>query len=357
MIKPPKLNPGDKVAIVSLSSGILGESFAKHQLLLGTKRLTGLGYQVEIMPNALKGMQYLDKHPEARASDLKQAFSDDSIKAIICAIGGVDTYRVVEILLNDQEFIDLVRKKPKIFTGFSDSTINHLMFYKLGLVSYYGPSFLNDFAELDQEMLPYTLNCFNQLTKVENNIPVLSSDKWYYEREDFSEQSLNTPRITKLENHGYEVLNGSGIVEGKLLGGCIESLYELISGTRFISEKTFNDQYQLFPLLSEWNDKIIFLETSEEKPNPEKLKTMLNSLKDVGIFNQVKAVMIGKPQNEVYYQEYKKVYLEVIPNLPIIYNVNFGHAYPRCILPYGLPVSIDFNNKNITILEALVEND
>ena len=38
MIKPKKLNKGDKVAIVSLSRGLLGMPFIKHELDLGIKR-------------------------------------------------------------------------------------------------------------------------------------------------------------------------------------------------------------------------------------------------------------------------------------------------------------------------------
>ena len=32
MIKPKKLQKGDKIAIVSLSSGIMGEDFCRHEL-------------------------------------------------------------------------------------------------------------------------------------------------------------------------------------------------------------------------------------------------------------------------------------------------------------------------------------
>ncbi|EYE88954.1 hypothetical protein Q428_05400 [Fervidicella metallireducens AeB] len=39
MIKPKSLKKGDKIAVVSLSSGILGEDFVKHQLDLGLKRI------------------------------------------------------------------------------------------------------------------------------------------------------------------------------------------------------------------------------------------------------------------------------------------------------------------------------
>lgn len=59
MIKPYKLNKGDNVAIVSLSSGILGESTCKHQLDLGIKRLKELGLNPIFMPNSLKGYSYI----------------------------------------------------------------------------------------------------------------------------------------------------------------------------------------------------------------------------------------------------------------------------------------------------------
>ena len=47
------------------------------------------------MPNALKWNKYLYEHPEARAEDLMSAFKDKSIQAIINAIGGDDTIRLL----------------------------------------------------------------------------------------------------------------------------------------------------------------------------------------------------------------------------------------------------------------------
>lgn len=50
-------NTGIKnIAIVSLSSGTLGEDFVKHELEIGLKRLKGYGLTVHFMPHALKGM-------------------------------------------------------------------------------------------------------------------------------------------------------------------------------------------------------------------------------------------------------------------------------------------------------------
>ena len=78
-----KLRKGDKVAIVSLSSGMLGEEFCSHNIEIGVKRLKEYGLEPVFMPNALKGIEYLKAYPEARAKDLKDAFLDDSIAGII----------------------------------------------------------------------------------------------------------------------------------------------------------------------------------------------------------------------------------------------------------------------------------
>ena len=67
MTKPERLRKGDKVAIVSLSSGRLGDERFIHKYELGKKRLEEkFGLEVVAMPNALKGEQYLYEHPEKR---------------------------------------------------------------------------------------------------------------------------------------------------------------------------------------------------------------------------------------------------------------------------------------------------
>lgn len=101
MIKPQRLKKGDKVAIVSLSKGMLGDEKFIHKYELGKKRLEEkFGLEVVAMPNALKGSEYIYSHPEKRAEDLMQAFEDENIKAIICAIGGDDTIRLLPYVTN-----------------------------------------------------------------------------------------------------------------------------------------------------------------------------------------------------------------------------------------------------------------
>lgn len=349
--RPPALKRGDRVAVVSLSSGMLGEEFCSHDVELGSKRLREFGLEPVFMPNALKGIDHLKQHPQDRAADLKQAFLDESIRGIICAIGGDDTYRLLPYLMEDTEFTDAVAKYPKLFTGFSDTTINHLMFYRLGLMTFYGPNFLCDLSELAPRMLPYTEKAFRGYFSGCEVKEIVPSDVWYEERKDFSQKALGTERIVHKEERGFELLQGPPVFSGRLLGGCLESLYDILSANRYEDEKEVCEKYHIFPEISQWRDKILFVETCEEKPAPETLRKELLALKERGVFQAVKGIIVGKPQDEVYYEEYKQVYLDVIGDetLPILYNVNFGHAFPRCALPYGAMAAVNAAQQKIIL--------
>lgn len=356
ILKPAGLRPGDRVAVVSLSKGILGEEFCRHDLHLGATRLNEFGLMPEFMPNSLQGVDYLAEHPEARAADLKRTFQDDAIRGIFCAIGGDDTYRTVPYLMDDPEFVQLVMAHPKVFSGFSDTTVNHLMFWRLGLSTFYGPNFINDLAELGTEMLPYTMNAFGKFLAGFPNRPIESSPVWYEERTDFSESQIDVSRIDHPETHGYELLQGEGSFSGALLGGCTETICDLLTGNRHPEAKEVNEKYRLFPEGEEWDGKICFLETSEEKPEPSLLAKELDAIAKTGVFDHAAGVLIGKPQDEVYYEEYKAVYQEKIgSSLPILYNVNFGHAYPRTVLAIGQQAVVDPQKQEIRYLEPVVK--
>lgn len=356
MNKPNKLNKGDKVAIVSLSNGILGMPFASHEVEIGLKRLEDYGLVPVIMPNSMKDMGYLRDHPEERASDLKQAFMDDEIKGIICAIGGDDTYKTIPYLMDDQEFKDSVKNHPKIFIGYSDTTNNHLMFNKLGLMTFYGPSFLTDIAELDNEMLAYTKDAFDKLFKTESSYEILSSPVWYEERTEFGPDQIGVSRIEHKEEHGYETINGGGKVTGILYGGCIESIYDAYTSERNGNEYEIYSKYNILPTIEEWREKILFLEPSNEKPTPEKIEIILNVFKEMQILSSVKGIIVGKPMDEQYYDEYKEVFKKVFKDLdtPVLYNVNFGHSFPRTVIPYGAEATIDYDEKRIFINDQML---
>lgn len=342
MIKPGKLKKGDKVAIVSLSSGMLGERQFIHKYYLGKKRLEEeFGLEVVAMPNALKGSKFLYENPQARADDLMQAFKDKSIKAIITAIGGDDTIRLLPYI-----DYDVIKNNPKIFMGFSDTTINHLMCYKAGLVSFYGPSLMANISEYGQ-MYDYEKQAIEQVLFNNNSTyEIKSSPMWTDDFVFWDEKNINVTKKMKPELIGYEVLQGSGKARGKLLGGCLE-LAPMLFGS------------EIWPSKEEWKDKILFIDTSEEEPSCEQLTWILRGLVAQGIVDVINGIIVGKPHGGKFYQEYKEVYKKVIageakrPDLPIIYNVNFGHSIPINIIPYGIECELDCDKKTITIIENM----
>lgn len=344
MIKPQALKKGDTVAIVSLSSGMAGEEAFRHRYELGKRRLEEVfGLNVVTMPNALKGTHYLFSHPEARAQDLMDAFTDPAIKAIISNIGGDDTIRLLPYIN-----YDIIRYNPKIFMGYSDTTVNHFMMYKAGLVSFYGPAILCEFAE-NHHMHNYTVQCIQKtLFEGADQIELNPSPTWTSEFLEWSDERNNdTPRKLIQDDKGFEVLQGSGTVQGDLLGGCVD-VFPLFMGT------------DIWPSTQQWQDKVLFLETSEDYPEPILIKYTLRNMAAQGIIERINGVLIGKPKDEKYFDEYKEMYTEFFrheaghPELPIIYNMNFGHTAPMCVLPYGTKVRIDCDKKSVTIVESPV---
>ncbi len=343
MIKPKHLEPGERVAIVSLSSGILGEPWAVHKLDIARERLEGdFGLRVEVMPHALRGVEYLSDHPEARAADLMDAFRDSGIRAVFCAIGGDDTIRLLP-------HVDLavLRDNPKIFTGFSDTTTNHFMMYKAGLVSYYGANIMCNFAEYGR-INDYTLEMIRKtLFDPQPTLDIPSAPYWYDDEDEkiwWKEENRGVFKPYHPEEIGYEVLQGAGVAEGRLLGGCADVFIELL-GT------------PLWPGLDEWRDKILFLETSEEDMSCDSLTWLLRNLQAQGIFDVIRGILVGKPARRSKYEPYKAVFRRVVgreagrPDLPILCNVNIGHAEPICVLPYGLRCRLDADAPALTLLE------
>ena len=108
-------------------------------------------------------------------------------------------------------------------------------------------------------------------------------------------------------------------------------------------------KYRLFPETADWAGKILLLESSEVKMLPEKYRKAVLTLKETGIFDVISGILIGKPMDETYVQEYKQILVDAIdhPNLPIVCNINIGHAQPRCIIPFGVEATVDIDNQVI----------
>ena len=337
------------VGIVSLSAGVLGESFAKHELDIGMKRLADYGLNVRFLPHALAGIEYIKDHPEDRAADLLAAFRDPEIDMILCALGGDDTYRLAPYLFEHGELEAAASGTDKIFLGFSDTTVNHMMLHKAGVKTFYGQSFLSDVCEPDREMLPYTRRYFEELIETGTIRTVTPSDTWYESRMDFSPKQIGVP-LPAHPDTGFELLQGSSRFSGKILGGCIDTLFDFFDGGRYADMPVLCQKYGLFPSAEDWKGKILLLEPSEEYMPPEKYRRALEHFKAAGVFGAVSGVLVGKPMDWKYEAEYKAALTDVIgdSSLPVVCNINIGHALPRCIIPFGVDAVVDVNAQKIT---------
>lgn len=338
------------VGIVSLSSGIIGEEFIQFEVEIGLRRLREYGLKVKFMPNALKGIDYIREHPEKRAEDLLQAFRDPEIDMILCAIGGDDTFRLLPYLFDHDELWEAVSQK--VFLGFSDTTINHFMLHKVGLNTFYGQSFLTDVCELGPEMLPYSRRYFEELISTGGVREIVPSDVWYGERESFTPDQVGK-ELTSHPDRGFELLQGPAVFSGKILGGCIDSMYDFFNGELYADMPLLCEKYGLFPALEDWRGHILLLESSEEKMPPEKYRRALEYFKEKGVFDVVSGVLVGKPMDETYVEEYKRHLIDVIgdPRLPVVCNINIGHAEPRCIIPFGVEAVVDVEKQVIRFLD------
>lgn len=339
--KPKKLKRGDKVALVSLSWGGAGDADIPWRYKQGKERLEQVfGLEVIEMQHTLAGTEYIYNHPQKRAEDLMNAFSDNSIKGIIACIGGIESIRMLPYI----DF-EIINKNPKVFMGYSDTTTTHLFCYKAGISSIYGPTLLVDFAE-NVSMSQYTVEHINKiLFKSEVIGKIEPALEWTSEYLPWEEKNKLIQRKYK-PNQGYELIQGNGTVQGNLIGGCFE-VFDMLRGT------------EVFPKLEDFDNTILFLETSEEKPPAWFIECGLRNYGINGILGKINGIIWGKPQDEEHYEEYKMVIRKVMKefgreDMPVLCNMNFGHTEPKICLPFGALAEIDCSTTSFSILESAV---
>jgi muramoyltetrapeptide carboxypeptidase len=335
MLKPPALKPGDTIGIVSPSWG--GAGAFPHRVESGVKQLNALGFQVKFAPHALNQAGHVSDTPANRVQDIHDLFADPAVKAVLAAIGGDHSCHLLPLL----DF-ELIARHPKVFIGFSDiHVLSMALWTKTGLVTFDGPALLTDFAEYPR-MLQYTETYF--LKAVTGNEPVgiiEPSPHWTEEFLDWNtKQDLERPRQLSASS-GWTWLK-EGRAEGPLLGGCLESLQHL-RGTEFWPD---------------WENAILFLETSEEKPSPETVDGILMDYQNMGVFEKLQGLIFGRPMS--YSDAEKQSLRECIRertqaySFPIITDMDFGHTSPQLTLPLGCLARVDSTEHRFEILETAV---
>lgn len=339
-IKPKQLKRGDIVAIVSPSWG--GPAAFPHIYESGLRVLENLGFKIKEYPSVRKEAGYLYNNPEFRAKDVNDAFADQEVKAIFSSIGGEDSVRILPFLNKE-----IIKNNPKIVMGYSDTSTLTTYLNQLGLVTFNGPSVMAGFSQWDNLEEKFHNFILTFLFKEIKNSEYPTFDFYSNGYANWSDKN-NTGKVKEeLKNEGCHWLQGEVIITGQLYGGCIEVL-EFMKGTDFWPEKDF------------WNNKILFLETSEDKPSLQQIKWMLRNYGTQGIFNKIKALIFGRARDYTDDEkiELDKIILQIVrgefknPELLVVTNMDFGHTDPQFILPLGIEAEINPINKTFKLIES-----
>jgi len=87
------------------------------------------------------------------------------------------------------------------------------------------------------------------------------------------------------------------------------------------------------------------------------LSWFLRNLAAQGTLQVLRGIIVGKPAFRGKLETYPEVFRQVVgfeagrKDLPILFNVNVGHAYPIGLFPLGLTYEIDCDNKTLRLLE------
>ena len=306
-VTPEKLKYGDEIRVIapSRSLSIVRENVFNEAL----SYLTEKGFKVTFSKNSSELDEANSSSIKSRISDLHDAFSDSNVKAILTCIGGFNVNQILE-------YIDysLIKNNPKILCGYSDITaLLNAIYAKTGLTTYSGTHFSTFGFEKDRE---YTNKYFEKcLMQSEPFLIIPSNGSKKY----------------------YPIING--LSEGYAIGGNLCTL-NLLQGTSFMPDL---------------NDKIIFIE--DDNISGElftfEFDRNLQSLIHTNGFSGIKGIVFGS------FDESCKLDLNTIKrivgskkqlqNIPIVFNVDFGHVFPLVTFPIGGKIRLNVNNENTCI--------
>ena len=330
MTLPPKLERGDKVAVLGTSGGI-----KKRFPRAFEKGLEVLRQRFELEPviysTAEKSDEYLNNHPEEKADQIMKAFEDPEIKGVIAVTGGDEQLRVLKHLEEER-----LRQNPTRFYGLSDNTNLHIYLQQLGLQSFYGGQIVADLMA-EGDLAEYTFRHLEKAFFSDEIGKVEASEKFTDEFVDIAADEIVDDR-QRFENPGWEFWNFSGEVSGRLFGGCFEIVNWMLSADKIDMEGL--------------EGKILVLETSEESPSETEIKRWLMCMGERGFLQKFEAIMFGRPvredlhgeersveEKERYHRNQKERIKNEIrrycPDTPVVFDVDFGHTDPKIPLQLG----------------------
>jgi muramoyltetrapeptide carboxypeptidase len=322
MLLAKKLQKGDTIGVVTPSNLI---SKDKTKFIENAKKyFEDKRFKIVFGNNAFSVDKYgiSGGSPQERADDINGMFVNKEINAIWCVQGGNTANEILDLLDYDK-----IKKNPKIILGKSDVDLLLMAINKkTSLVTFHAPDFkLGRGKEMDFEY----------------------SQKWFDKR-------LINGEIGEIEKATEWKCVREGKATGRIIGCNLSSIMKLV-GTDY------------FP---DFKNSILFLEGYTE--DIKRLTYRLTQLKQVGLFDKIKGVVISyiygfqdkeqllknpkldKEGNKVNYED---VVLDLLQeyDFPILKINEFGHYFPNAIIPIGVKVELDASNKSIKIIENCLE--
>ncbi|EPD50223.1 hypothetical protein HMPREF1210_02794 [Paenisporosarcina sp. HGH0030] len=303
-IKPPQLQAGDTIGIVTLGSPLSAQRIDE-----GIATLKNMGFNVIVGDHVYDNDGFLAGTPEERASDLMKMFEDKTVTCILPTRGGVGVAGILPFL----DF-NVIRQNPKIISGYSDVTILLNALYEYSDLITFQSLLLLDF---NTRTPAYN---FNQYFAATSARPA----PW---------QIVNPP--------GMPFVNKvSGDVTGPIVGGNLTSFVDTL-GTPF----EINTE-----------GKILCLEDTHEPINT--VYRYLNHLKLAGKFEDCIGIMMGECTNcePAYGVSYDQLIDDFLVPLgkPILSNVATAHGRFKAAIPLGASVRMNTLNLTLTVLEPVV---
>ena len=243
----------------------------------------------------------------------------------------------------------MIRDNPKVFMGYSDTTTQLLFAHQLGLVTFNGPSVMAGFAQ--SAWFPtWEDHVRSILFDPEATYHYRPYPHWVDSYADWNLTDDPTA-VGELRSHdGWRWLNGHGPIEGRLVGGCIEVL-EFLKGSRY------------WPSEEWWTDRILFLETSEDRPTVEQVRCWLFNYGVQGVFDRISGLILGRARG--YTADQKLALDDAVHSIVIdefganhvalASNMDFGHTDPQWILPLGVAAELHPAANTFRLLEPAVE--
>ena len=342
LVVPPKLQPGARVAVVSLSFAAPGVFPGVHQLAL--RRLRD---ELGLEPVEYPTTRQVGAPAEARAADLTDAFTDPAIGAVLASIGGDDQLTVLRSLDPD-----VLAGHPTAFCGFSDNTnlLNYL--WNLGIAGYHGGSTMMHLGGRAGGPHPLSVGSLRSALFSAGDVQLYPADRFGEEEADWEHpETLGADGPTS-PGGGWTWHQPGGVVTGPSWGGNLEILHWNLAAGRWIRPE------------ADYAGCVLLLETSEERPAAEEVFRMLRNMGERGLLEQFPAVLFGRAKAAHFGQpaaaaeraRYREQQREAVlrafaayhPGAMIVFDVDLGHTDPQWVLPYGGAITVNGDTRTVT---------